>query len=103
MRKGSIPVMKSALLAVVALALFASAAAAQDQRTTTQTDSVAIDDGSAQRTGDARPCTSQEWVTASFACDDKHAPLWTSCRLTACVVRGGWIVYWWNGYYANGA
>jgi hypothetical protein len=94
--------MKAAFAITLALTLFASNVSAQTELEEQSTDSVACEDGASQRTGQtARNCTNQEYVTASFHCDDHHAPTWMNCRLTSCIVRNGWIVYSWNGYYAG--
>jgi hypothetical protein len=95
--------MKAALLVTLALALFASTASAQEE---TSTDSLAYgqeEDTEAARTMPARSCTKNEFSLAMNHCQDHHAPGWMSCHLTSCVVRNGWIVYSWDGYWVSGA
>jgi hypothetical protein len=92
---------KAVFVFTLAFALCASTLVAQTELEEEESsDSVACEGGDSQRTGQtARNCTNQEYVTASFHCDDHHAPNWMNCRLTSCIVRNGWIVYSWSGYY----
>jgi hypothetical protein len=96
--------MKAAIAVAFAFALFASTGsvlAQEEERSTTQSDSFASEGGGteSEREGLGRACTTQEWVAADFHCDAHHAPSMMNCHLTSCVVRNGWIVYSWNGYY----
>jgi hypothetical protein len=98
--------MKSAFIFACLLALFASTATAQEQTDSfPYTDaSNSAEDGPSESLDymmEERPCTMSEGGTAGNHCRQYHAgPAgWMGCYVTSCVVRGGWIVYSWNGYY----
>lgn len=97
--------MKAAFGLALLLVLSASSATAQEQ-----TDSFPYAGASAAdqeepsnsvdfALPEGRPCSFSEENTAMNHCESKHAPINMTCKFTSCLVRDGWIVYTWNGYW----